>query len=178
MLSKFTDSRTLNCFLRQRLVVHSLHRDFPRLSWRFPRQGRKDSRPSCRWFRHRHSQPARKVQDRMLKLNSTRIFMHVRQTERDTKTGDNVRKGATVRVNVDKKVLVGWKKNYNWRDVSDDGTVVNVRWRTSAHKGSVPKPLCTEPLWSPGLNPTDKHGKPETNCHCKPLHNPRFQQGV
>ena len=43
----------------------------------------------------------------MLKLNNTRIFMHVRQTERDTKTGDNVRKGATVRVNVDKKVLVG-----------------------------------------------------------------------
>ena len=28
------------------LVVHSLHRDFPRLSWRFPRQGRKDSRPT------------------------------------------------------------------------------------------------------------------------------------
>ena len=49
----------------------------------------------------------RKVQDKMLKLNNTRIFMHVRQTERDTKTGDNVRKGATVRVNVDKKVLVG-----------------------------------------------------------------------
>ena len=28
------------------LAVHSLHRDFPRLSWRFPRQGRKDSRPT------------------------------------------------------------------------------------------------------------------------------------
>ena len=52
----------------------------------------------------------RKVQDKMLKLNNTRIFMHVWQTERHTKTGDNVRKGATVRVNVDKKVLVGWKK--------------------------------------------------------------------
>ena len=60
MLSKFPPtegshhhSRTLNSFLRQRLVVHSLHRDFPRLSWRFPRQGRKDSRPSRRWARHR-----------------------------------------------------------------------------------------------------------------------------
>ena len=50
----------------------------------------------------------RKVQDKMLKLNNTRIFMHVRQTERERhKTGDNVRRGATVRVNVDKKVLVG-----------------------------------------------------------------------
>ena len=54
-------------------------------------------------------------------------------------------------------------KNYNWRGVSDGGKVVNVRWRTSAHKGSVLKTQCTEPPWSLGLNSMDKHGQHETN---------------
>ena len=81
-------------------------------------------------------------------------------------------------MNVDKKVLVGWEKNYNWPGVSSDGRVANVQSRTSAHKGSMPKPECTEPPWSLGLQWTDKHGRHETNCHCKPMHSLRFRQGA
>ena len=88
-------------------------------------------------------------------------------------TGANVGKGATVRVNIDKEGASGVKKkNYKWRVVSGDGTVVDVRWRTSAHKGLVLKTWCTEPPWSLGSNSTDKHGQHETKCHCKQRHNP------
>ena len=60
--------------------------------------------------------------------------------------------------------------------VSGDGTVVDVQWRTSAHKGLVLKTWCTEPSWSPGSNSTDKHRQHETKCHCKQRHNPSSLQ--
>ena len=43
----------------------------------------------------------------MLKLNNNRIFMHMRYRKTQKNRCYLEKKGATVRVNVDKKVLVG-----------------------------------------------------------------------
>ena len=113
----------------------------------------------------------------MLKLNNTGIFMHALKTEWHKKCYLlNVGKDQQLGWTVTKKVLVGWKKkikNYKWRRawcLAVTEEFVNVQWRTSAHKGLVLKPWCTEPPWFPGSNSTDKHGRHETKSHWRPWH--------